>query len=435
MKQNEGEKMKGIKIPPAVLLREILRGWRFIILAVVLGAALFAGFRFARYAIEKSKPFEEDTATAEIYEKAADVVEAKIADRKEHLAGSILAGINPYEMAYAEAFVIVRSENQAVADNVINQLSFYAHFKVDWTEFAEEHGTKPEYLHELLNITDDQEDNQFMIRIRHQSEEEAAEVMAYLLEKIAEFDAELQETEGAHEYAVKDWSTRTEVDLSYADYTESQFNRIATLESALKNYNKIIDAARGNTSAFSVGAVLKYAVMGAVLGFAAAIFLLFVFIFLRDRLLDARELKSLYGMNNLAVFPQKAKSAKGFALDRRIAAIGRDPAEKVPEEERFALFEEKLDAFAPGVRSFALIGDVKEKEMAELAAVLSDNVPLTSFEPAPALEKKAASARSVREAGAVILVGKINESRFKNADRQLELAAELGKNAAGSIVI
>ena len=432
MKQNDREELKGMKIPPEVLLREILMRWRIILLCAVLFAGLFAGYRYLRHVRHSRTAVAEDILTTEVFKKGIAITEEKIESRKEYLAGSILAEINPYRMAYAEASVFL-SGDQDTVNKVMHSLSFYVSNKFDWSEFAREHGTEERYMKELVGVAEYSEQNCFFIRIRHRTEEEAGEMMSYLLEGLAEYDEQLKESCGAHTYDVTDWQTRTGNDSNYADWAEAQFNRIPTLETVLENFRK--KAGSGGAVSLSKSSLLKYMVLGGVLGALIAVFAVLVFIFMKDRLLDARELKALYGIKNLAVFPAERKAKKSFAPDRWIESIGRDAAERIPEEERCRIAGEKLAAFAPGAKTLALTGDVKEKALQTLSELLAGYIPGAVFAPAPAPDKNADSVRILREADAVILVGEIRRSCLGVLERQIDLAEELGRPIAGSIVL
>lgn len=434
MKQTDREELKGLKIPPAVLLREILGRWRMILLAAVLFAGLFGGYRYLRYVRDSRVEIKADYLTAELYDKAAAVTERKIESRKEYLAGSIIAELNPYQVPRADALVVLKGE-QDVVDCVMQSLMYFINDEMSWSEFAEERGTEGRFLRELVTIGDYSPEHIFLVRIRHRTEEEAKEMMTYLLAGLAEYDAVLKISVGEHTYEVMDKGTYTGYDGLYGDWAETQFSRISTLESVLQTYRKKAAGARGVSPALPKSAILKYVVLGGVLGMIAAVFMLLVFIFLNDRLLDAREIKALYGIRNLAVFPPKKRAVKAFVLDRGIDAIGRDPEERIPEEERYRIAGEKLAAFAPDAGKFALIGDAPEKTLAELADALSRYIPGAVFTAAPVPDRKADSVKILREADAAVLVGEVHASRFKTAERLMELSEELGKTIAGSIVI
>ena len=404
-----------MKIPPEVLLREILMRWRIILLCAVLFAGLFAGYRYLRHVRQSRTAVVGDTLTTEVFKKGIAITEEKIESRKEYLAGSILAEINPYRMAYAEASVFL-SGDQDTVNKVMHSLSFYVSNKFDWSEFAREHGTEERYVKELVGVAEYSEQNCFFIRIRHRTEEEAGEMMSYLLEGLAEYDEQLKESCGAHTYDVTDWQTRTGNDSNYADWAEAQFNRIPTLETVLENFRKKAGSGSGGAVSLSKSSLLKYMVLGGVLGALIAVFAVLVFIFMKDRLLDARELKS-------------------FAPDRWIESIGRDAAERIPEKERCRIAGEKLAAFAPGAKTLALTGDVKEKELQKLSELLAGYIQGAVFAPAPAPDKNADSVRILREADAVILVGEIRRSCLGVLERQIDLAEELGRPIAGSIVL
>ena len=91
-------------------------------------------------------------------------------------------------------------------------------------------------------------------------------------------------------------------------------------------------------------------IFGAALGFAGAVLFLLLFIYIKDRLLDPRELKALYGIGSLAVFPHKNVMRKNLILDKYIDSIGRDDAELISAEERAGILAAKLELFAPGTR-------------------------------------------------------------------------------------
>ena len=259
--------------------------------------------------------------------------------------------------------------------------------------------------------------------------------MKYLLQKLSDYDKELQIAVGEHEYSVMDWSTRTGYDSSLIGYSEDQFNRIDKLKTCIKDYKDKAKNAAGSTSTNPKTSVIKYMIFGAALGFAGAVLFLLLFIYIKDRLLDPRELKALYGIGSLAVFPHKNVMRKNLILDKYIDSIGRDDAELISAEERARILAAKLELFAPGTRQFALVGDVGETELNALSDTLSKMIPDTEFLPAPALAKTAASVRNVCEANAVILVGTVNTSRFGAIDREIEQVSELGKNIIGSIVL
>ena len=434
MKQNERAELIGIRIPPTVLFREIARGWKVILLASVIFALLLGSYRYLKFKQQISTVEEADTSTVEVYEKAAAVAEKKLGTMTEYMAGSILCKINPYETAYAESTIFIRGDEDIAFQTSIS-LAFYATQKIDWTEFSEKHNTQAKYMKELVSVSGNNADSQFLIQIKHEDENSAEEMMKYLLQKLSDYDKELQTAVGEHAYSVMDWSTRTGYDSSLIGYSEDQFNRIDKLKTCIKDYKDKAKNAASSTVASPKASVIKYLIFGAALGFAGAVLFLLLLIFMRDRLLDPRELKALYGISSLAVFPHKKTSRKQFIVDKYIDSIGRDDAELIPTEERTGILAAKLELFAPGAKRFALIGDVGETELDALSVTLSKMIPDTEFLPAPALAKTAASVRNVCGADAVILVGTVNTSHFGVTDREMEQASELGRNIIGSIVL
>ncbi len=430
----------------AALLRETLFYWRFIVILCILCALLAGAVQTVRM-LSNMKKSEESTASLTeeeqlerlVYEKGAEILRTKIKSREEYLANTAIIDIDPYRTAVAEVNfkVSVDESNQEIADAVTNSLSFFIRREIDWTDLIYREGSGADYYQELVFVTTIAEDDIVNIKIRHYDEEKAGIIADYVVSAVKKRDEELQEELGSHDFEIMNRIVTTCFDSNYADWAETQVNRLATLQTVLESYEEKLEELAQSGSGFSKKAVLKMAVYGAFGGGLAALFLILLKLMQKNCLLDAGEIRDSYGVPLLAVFPQKRKQRKFLSnIDEMIAKIGRYPTEKLSDGERYAVIAEKVRQLAGPEKGkkLVLVGDVPSGLLKHTAEGLSAEMKGAEVSAAPNIAVDPASIRAVGTSDAVILVAGRGKSRCAETDRAVEAVRDLGVKIVGGIV-
>ncbi len=471
------------------LMKCVLEMWKGILLLAVVAALLLGGMKgFKTYKSMKA-PAQESTSegttsgdVAEADEQAIttpaqelSVVNKAIENRNEYIANSIKMQIDPYHEGRATVDVIVEVENTETEEEPASEveisetttetsgskslivfsnrsrrenniLGYYmkaADSRIDFTALADEMGTKPVYLEELVTIPAGSiGSNKATIQVIYPDEAGAQRILEYVIEQLSAASVQAQTEYEAHTVKFVNRSVSTEVDKELYPYVNSRLNEVNGLYSGLDQLKGSIGTGAGSTSDVQTGmkdvakAFVKYAIAGFVGATFGLAFLYAVILLLMGTVLSGRELNTQYSLCRIACIPSKRRT-KAKGLDKLIASIdgGYYSNDSIPES--YMVANTAVTKMAAAGSRIALISDLPEEYLGQVAERLQklNGRRRIEYVAISCEEETAENINAFSACDAAVLVAARKKSTYRKTEDILEMARRYEKAVIGSIVI
>ena len=463
MKMNETGGFSEREVSTGALLVNILEHWRVILLAGILGAALLGGYKV--HSVLKSREDAESLKAAqERYEKelsayneakSAYTSEMKKLDeaiglRQQYLKDSVLLNNSDYSYMIGTAMVYVQMDPDETMDGEIlvsreKQLNNYyrslIRFGIDWSDLAEEMGTEPIYVQELIlaNLITDSEAG-IQVIVRTDDEEIARKMIGKIREAVTRAQPAAETLFGKHELIVTNENFRQTI---YSDDISLLYNRtndLNNLNLSRKQLKALADGlVRPSAPAAMTGkTILKSGIKSAVLGFAAGVLLVMVLLGIRlvagGYVLSADEINRQYGLMPLAVFRQKKKGKFKRGIDRLVEKM--DPAYRNvrSEEEKVKICGEYFSLKAQDGR-IAVIGDVNDEEGKGLLSKVCSESGDADVVFIPGASGSAEGLDTLAECDSAVLLVRRGRSHYRAVEEEMRAAGFRDIPVIGSVVL
>lgn len=469
------------------LLFTILRKYRPVLAAAAICAVLFAvvfGFQNlsgdsvspeAQLAYEKA--MVEYEAKQEQYEQTVlqyeqnvlnnDRLQTELASSiqsaQEHMESSLLHKLDPYHVWVAEAELFVSADSELSGQRVSALLAAYTSQLKDsaaLSAVAEASGLSETDLSELILVETDPDSGILHLTVAGSDQTSVSAALDALWDCLGDTTASLSRSMGSHKLVklaqrsaltsspalrAKQAESSTALVALHEQLSQIQKTR-AQLDSSFNTATKTwkdtpvptlnTTAAASSTSAGSsgsfLGAVVKYGVLGFVLGALLAVGVFFVQFLTADKVYSARELQRVVGLPVLGALASKRSEEKVEAFLDRME--GRPSGST--DAETLCLMAEMVRSRAPEATRILVTGDLPNDQLDALAAALQATEALRG-RTVTAAENILTSAPTYQRAlcaDGILLAVDCACSHYRSVRQQAEQISSLGKNILGCIV-
>lgn len=449
------------EIDLVALMLAVAHKYRQIIAAALIGALLLGGGsalknavnqRQAQSAASQTEALEYDEAANEdeyrLQQILADQkrVERDIQNLNEYAQHSILMNLVPSSVCAADAVLAVSSDYKTVSetgyqdsDDVAPLLNSYAAILTGHdtlSGIADQVGMEECYLEELVEVSADAEAHLLSIHVISDRAERSEAILEALLECRKNAQETVEQAVGKHE--VRELSRNSGVvALDALRETQSNFRTSLTkLEKEKTDLQSSYETAarnlQNNTS--GRGAVVKYAVLGAILGIVVVMGCVTVRFISGGKASSAGELCRYSGVPVLGRLAGEA-TQKQKGLDAWLNKLERRP-NGVENEETIRLIAALVRNLEPDAETVLLTGDLPAEQMQALCGKLQA-APGMSGKKVTASACVLSSAQAVEQVVAsdvVLLVADCAQTRIADFQMQSDRIQKLGKKALGCIV-
>ncbi len=439
------------------LLFYVLKEWRKLILAIVVGAILGAGLFFV-----KNK--KEDTVDINTQAKMDIAYENRQMYNKqlEYNNNSIIMKLDPngyysavlkyYVSADKNTGVISELYKNIVSDEeVLNSLKEASGFDCDTTYISEIIDSYVSWDNDLFNINNEGESDNVQKHafveygVVSNSQESCEKMLEVLSTKVLELKKEYQKTYGSYEATEVSSVVNKTVNSNYISTQKDNlkklddyFTTMETAENALSDDEKILYVEKYSDSAdyedikemlledVKQSSGKKYFAIGIVLMvFLWAVYYAMKYI-LDSSIKTASELQSTYHLPIIGRVRVDENTAKGF--DKKISDWKHKTSAKADTVDYIAQVIKNL-----GYEKLALCGSIENAEVSNLMNNVSKTckqVKIGNF-----ISKSAESLDYAKEAGKELLVVQVGKNNRKEIERELESCRLQNIDVVGVIAI
>ena len=473
----------------AALVTYVLRKWRILLLAGLIGAVLLGGLQVVRYRgrrdsiNEKRATYEQEMEGYEnarvSYQEEINELEDTINQRQNYVRDSVLMNIDAQHAGIATAVLTVRVPelaNEADADDTAGTLRMndlvrtfcqYVRGGENAEAISAEVGIASGDLRELVSASyeetprqvttsgtnqttlyiSDQTTGILTVTARAGDQETAGRILDLLLARMEERAAALRETEGEFELVTLSRDLTTGVDNELMTYQNLKFAEIYTLQNNLNNKQKFLTALAkpSRADAYSAKTLLKTGIKYGIAGFVGVFGLLALvlafWILLSGRILTPAEIDRKYKFKTLAVF-DRSPDIKGLFIDRFLHRPA-DAVSAMDTEDTYDLLFSRIRNIAgAGARSgvtgpVLLVGVLSDKKIHTLQKALAERAAgkgeRLGFRCVSDPVRHPASLHMLRECGCVVLAGELGRTTYADFRRTVDLVDDTGKPVIGTV--
>ncbi len=334
------------------------------------------------------------------------------------------------------------TEAERVASNILNEYIYYSLNLLDWDKLAEEMDSKPQYLSELISVSEVDSGNvSATLSVKYKDVEGAKKILDYVSQQLESKNNALTDEYGVYEFQIKDSNVETVVDRSLSNWLNgcvSDMNNLMRTQDTFKTAVGALDPAM-KTEILDKKTVLKHVIKYGILGFAGGAVIYFILAILAaavsGKVLAGKDLIEQYGLKKLAVMPSPDPAQlRGFS--KRVAGWGSEYFSGENEEQCLKIAAANIRHSVQNINKIALVGDLPEEEMDKMSEKLSNLIDgSTSILTAANINEDPDAIDRLSASDSVILVSRVNESRFSRIDGILRTVSDCGKSVLGGIVL
>lgn len=317
------------------LFAELIRKLWLIIICIIVFAVALGGYKYVQ-SVQSQK--NEETTIEELSEEDEEAVLEYVAkvqayeSAKEYCENSILFTFNPYNVYQTELQYIIGGD--VAEDDLPTVRAGYADYVLfgrlasDIAENNEEYDATA--LKDIISTDSyirEQDPSLKTVRIMiyAKDEEQNEELVSAVKEQMEAYSKEIKETIGAHEFTLLDENTisviRTDATNNKNTYENSRDaleEEVKSLESQLSTIQlsyarevlgeEVIEDIESNEQGISMKSILKYAILGGVLGCILAICIIAVLYIFSGSVKTVDETGVVFGIRKLAALSVKEKN-------------------------------------------------------------------------------------------------------------------------------
>ncbi|MEE8885779.1 MAG: hypothetical protein SOI56_04300 [Eubacteriales bacterium] len=339
------------------------------------------------------------------------------------------------------------SDAEVQAMDIRNAYDQFVSYGLDWSDVAEEYDTEAVYLQELVSVKEsDGASIGIHVTVIYPDEEGASDLLDEVIAQVEAYHDEAAATYGDHEIVVQN---RIDTVVSDPDITSVANDRLDELETLINTTNTlnteidtlgISDSGADHTDVQTVSMtdVAKKSVGAALAGFAAGIVIWILvgicWLLISGKVFSASELNRQYGLTKVAVIPSlDPRKRKG--LDRFFWRDSEHYYSNTDRDVCFQVADENLSELTEKGMKIALVGDVDQPEMDEIAGKLAETGEGREITAAGDVLTSPEALKALKEADGILIAARTGRSHYRMVDRILETVGAYKKDVIGSVII
>lgn len=440
-----------------------LRKWRFVVLFSFAISVFAGGYKAGKiFFVQRNQSYilnlKEQKQQDQIkyknkkYELEKDLKD--LADRKSYLEkyrdNSILLKIDPYRKGVASADVFIKVPEEAgvnsvnvtsvdYADGIVKAYVSALNTNDTLLELAKLKGIDLTYFSELIKITADYDSNMYNITVSYIDQEGAYDILLELLKNINSIIPIIEKSLGQHTVSILNKDSGVVIDQSLADYQKQSIKDLVDATQNLDVTNKALNDLKKPQGPIelsvmlSIKEVLKYGVIGFVVGTLLSIFGICLIFIKGDRLVTDRELKEKFGLRFIGALGMDNHNKFFCFIDKWLDKL--EGIDKVSKELFYDIIATNINNFSLKPMSIFLTGDIEEEILNDITSKLQEKMPSAKIDCGIYMGKRIVTLQKINEFDEVIFVGNCGGSRFSKIKRDIEYVNDLGKRILGYIMI
>lgn len=422
------------------LIFTVLRRWRSILVLALVCALALGGLKF--YDTKKSVPQTVDRTAyleaLETYERQyatkqheVQWLTERVEQHRTYMQQSVMMGIDPTGVCRAGVEIYIVGADEESARRMLDDYRAALSDSAFIAEAAQAMSVESKYLWELITVSVKEtvvgESTQRYINvvIDHSALEGAEQLLALVQEQVQSAEPGIREALGQHtlELVVQDATVRVDNSgLAAKQWQEKE--RMSDYENALTTSEKALTALKPPAEPVkpkvdAAGDAVKFAVIGALLGGVLGCGLGVLTILFGDKLYSVSDLQGRY---DVKVLGSVAGKGKRCAIDKLLDRLEGRRGMDTPDNDELirAITGKQLDGGAG-----LLLGDGElTRDLAKRLGVGLTAERLTDSETLDRL----------KGCDGVILVSVCGKDRYSQMEKNMEMAADLGKKVVGCII-
>ena len=385
----------------------------------------------------------EEVAVQEVLDEQ-QVQEISSADMAD-TAGADMAGAGENGSDSISKVYLDDSSRKAVL--ILRHYINAVNYDTDYEKLASQLGMEKEYIRELVWASvEDEAALSGNIQAVYSDEENAVMIAEQALEILKEEKAAATGLYGRHKVIVEPAVVRTTSDRSYNTQLKERLQEMNDLKTQKDNFQKNFNLTEkmveklsdiGSENKISRKELVKYIVLGFILGCLLFLLVYAIFLVAAGVLLSSRELGRMFGMNKLAVVPD---SRMKNGLDRLISGIGSDRFSSRDERIAYQIAAENICEQLSGLSdsgSVAVVTDLEEETAFGAGQILEEFLKENNIraEVLPHLNQSPKELSELKSCDASVLLLRGGSSRLRHVSEFKNTLHTYKKTVLGSIVI
>lgn len=452
-----------------ILLINILRKWRRILLAGIILGILLGGSKLAMGVItwnDKMDIFEKDL---EIYYEESALYEEQLAElsqekenyqeslerQQEYVDHSILMNMDARNKVQVTADILVTIDsdvwiekysyiNYDPTDSLV--ALYYSGVKkdTDWEKVASICDISPEYVSELVSVTENLDSNTFTIRVSHPDSKVAEDILDEIVSELSLQYNKLASNIGSHKVVVGNKVTETVYDPEVFEYQKTMKDMLDSYRKAVNDYQEQIDnlmVPLWPSSEPSRRQICFSALGFGIVGFIIGVLILicwsyFVFVY-GGKLHSEDELKEL-GIKYLGRIPcteaVQKKKRMFLCIDKwidKLAGFENGSSDEMEHQ----LLVLNIQNHVGSVQKVFITGNVDENKLHEVGELMVSVYPDMEINIGINMDKDVESYKMAMTSDGVILVAKKEYSKPADILQEKEFTQSINKNIIGCILV
>ncbi len=441
--------------------------YKFVIAFAMLTAFIFSGYYFVQLHNEDyvSKAKSEYNIDLTVYENKVNVLQTDIENLRNQLNeqelynhNSLLMKINPYDMYVASLVYYVDSEYQIIPENTYQDIdtsnriiSCYISYLTGGDAYLQLAGpdAEPEstrYIKEIMQVDAEYSTNMIKVVIKGEDAESCRSMIATIKDGMQTTYKKATELIGDHKLLVINENIYPTIDLDLEQQQNTSREYVTSMSAMLQTNSielKTIEEEGKPQWVYSwqgvTKSIIKKVIIGSIMGFAVAVFLIILKYLLSDKIHGTSELQKRVNLAILGSVPRDSKKTK--ALDRLAYYIGNIQIKSSNQEKRIKVIAQSILTFIrtkdAEQNQVALVGSVSMEDLAAIADKFNHYMDSAEkcFVPVgnPMLDLSAVLA--TEGIHFVVLVEKQDISTYSQVYRECERMNNLGKEILGIVLL
>lgn len=478
------------------LLIYVVKGWRSILVWMLIMAIFVGGIQYVREAkaareyqvtepvtgeeqkeqaavtieqLRKEMPEEEVKAVNKVVR-----LEKEYAMQLDYLQNSLLMTMSPYEVAVARlqywvdtnhktnyAGITERDVTADIVESYINRVE-----DGSWQKAALEAAdteTETQYFGEMIGVVDD--NTSFTIIIKYSDEEQLRKMIAVLEKELEDYQDEIASVFGVHKLSLVNESVEMTVDNDIYNLQQMRKNNLLNLENNIANYK---NAFNDNQKSLYAGEIIvreedtktteqteteepvittpptpqvraKYILLGAILGAFLVCMLRAMRYILSGKLKAEDNIEGYLGIAGLGCIEENAKEAKGAfgKLDAWIDSLAKRNFANLSKEQQLKMIASNISLYCEkgDMKHIYLNSSVNctQEKTAELVQLLTEKG--IEVKEGFSILRDAKAMEDMSRADGIVFFEQAGKSRYEDLEREIKLCREHGKMVIGMVVL
>lgn len=442
------------------LLFYILHKWRLVILCAFVLVFLVGGYKLGKamlhqrdkaYITEQQEKYEQNMLeyqqTKEGYESTINNLTANIEYEEKYEKNSVLFKMDPYNkwVATVDFFIKMSEDNDGriitvdPADSIVKAYASSIKKGDYLNDLSKKIGIKESYLKELISVGADNDGNMTTVSIAFEDKEGAQEILNAVLEHLNAMYSEVNTRLGDHNIIIMNQNVAAKVDQDLADSQKSRADNLSDMHIKVEEAQKLMDELQKPQEPASlsvkgeVKSVIKYSILGGMIGAFLIVFFYCVVYILNSRLYSSEILKSRYGIKILGAFMPKRKKRSFSGIDSLLDKL--EGKEYICEETVYQRIIANISNNTESGQNILLTGTVEEETLRGFLDKLEEMLPELHFEIGIDMNKNPETLTKLLKVDGMILIEKCGLSKYNDIQEELEAIYNLNQKVIGSIVL